>query len=116
MSEESLTAETTTTSATASTTKVTANTATISEIAATATESQIYVGPNIASERLNRFAVFKNGIPTHMDTVFSACPAIAKLFVPVSKLSETLDKISKTGTAYNTWYSQVTAYLQKGVR
>ncbi|WP_094607734.1 hypothetical protein SPSIL_009040 [Sporomusa silvacetica DSM 10669] len=110
MSEESLTAEATTATATAS------STATTSGTAATATESQIYVGPNIASERLNRFAVFKNGIPTHMDTVLAACPAVGKLFVPVSKLSETLARISKTGTAYNTWYSQVTAYLQKGAK
>jgi len=89
---------------------------TVTTDTATVTESQIYVGPNIASERLNRFAVFKNGLPSHMEDTFTACPAVKKLCVPVSKLSETLDKINKTGTAYHTWYSQVTAYLQKGVK
>lgn len=101
MSEESLqTEEETTTTETQSVT--------------TSSEQLIYVGPNVSSERLNRFAVFKNGLPQHMDEIFVACPAIKKLFVNVDKLSDTLEKINKTGTAYNSWYSQVTAYLKKG--
>jgi len=81
----------------------------------TATAKQlIYVGPNISSERLNRFAVFRNGLPQHMDDTFTACSAVKKLFVAIDKLSDVLEKINKTGTAYNTWYNQVQAYLKKG--
>ncbi|MBP2655889.1 MAG: hypothetical protein H6Q73_3458 [Firmicutes bacterium] len=82
----------------------------------TTTEQLIYVGPNISSERLNRFAIFKNGLPQHMDDVLTACPAIKKLFINIDKLSAVLDKINKTGTAYNSWYSQVQTYLKKGVK
>ncbi|MDT8901836.1 hypothetical protein [Anaeroselena agilis] len=77
----------------------------------------IYVGPNIVAERLNRFAVFKGGLPKHLDELFAACPAAKRLCVNVVDLTATLDQISKTGTAYNTWFSQVEAFLgQKGAR
>jgi hypothetical protein len=82
--------------------------------AAAAVETVIYVGPNISSEQLNRYSVYKNGLPTHMDDVFTACPAIKKLFVTIDKLASVQEKINKTGTSYNMWYNQVVAYLKKG--
>jgi len=105
MSDESLQTEETAASTTAETVT-----------AAATVEQLIYVGPNISKERLNKFAIFKNGLPQHMDDVFTACPAIKKLFVSIDKLSDILEKINKTGTAYNAWYSQVTAYIKKGVK
>lgn len=94
------------------------NTVTATETTtAVAVEQLIYVGPNIASERLNKFAVFRGGLPTHADAVFAACPVVKKLFVPVEKLTETLEKISQTGSAFHTWNSQVAAYLSaKGAK
>jgi hypothetical protein len=82
--------------------------------AASAAPQYIYVGPNIGTERLNRFALFRGGKPERFKDLFTACPAVEKLFVDVDKLAVVTEKIGKTGTAYNTWYAQVQAYLKKG--
>jgi hypothetical protein len=77
--------------------------------------SLIYLGPNIPSI-INRFTVYKDGMPKHLDKNFQDCPDIQKLFVPVAKLSEVLEKINKTGTPYNVWYSTVIEFAKKGVK
>jgi len=104
------------TTSAAAATVATGGTSTTSAETATTVEQLIYVGPNISSEHLNRFAIFKNGLPQHMDDTFTACPAIKKLFINIDKLSDVLEKINKTGTSYNTWYSQVQTYLKKGAK
>lgn len=76
--------------------------------------SLVYVGPNIPKEGLNRFRVYQGGTPTRYDELFKACPAINKLFVDVEKLSETINLIGKTGSAYHTWYAEAVNYI-KGV-
>ncbi len=80
----------------------------------TSVQSLIYVGPNIPREGLNRFRVYQGGIPARYDELFTACPAIKKLFVDVEKLSETINLIDKTGSAYHTWYAEALNYI-KGV-
>ncbi len=76
--------------------------------------SKIYVGPNIPKEGLPRFRVYKGGLPAHFDELFAACPAVKKMFVDVDQLSEVLNLTSQTGSAYHTWYTEVTNYV-KGV-
>jgi len=76
--------------------------------------SKIYVGPNIPKEGLPRFRVYKGGLPVHLDELFTACPAVKRLFVDVDKLSEVLNLTSQTGSAYHTWYAEATNYV-KGV-
>lgn len=76
----------------------------------------IYLGPNLPSSMLNRFTVFSNGMPSYLNKVFEDCPDVQKLFVPVEKLAEVLEKINKTGTPYHTWYGNVTAFVMKGVK
>lgn len=76
--------------------------------------SKIYVGPNIPKEGLPRFRVYKGGLPVHFEELFSACPAVKKLFVDVDKLSEVLNLTSQTGSAYHTWYAEAANYV-KGV-
>ncbi|MBU2701685.1 hypothetical protein Ga0466249_002804 [Sporomusaceae bacterium BoRhaA] len=81
---------------------------------AEAATTQIYVGPNIPKEGLNRFRVYKNGTPKHFEQLFSACPTVKNLFVDIDKLSTILKQLDQTGSAYHTWYATVTDYV-KGV-
>lgn len=76
--------------------------------------SLVYVGPNVPKEGLNRFRVYQGGTPERYDELFKECPAIEKLFVDVEKLSETINLIGKTGSAYHTWYAESVNYI-KGV-
>lgn len=78
-------------------------------------DSLIYLGPNLPGSMLNRFAVYKNGMPKHLETVIDKCPDIERLFVSVVKLTEVLEKINKTGTPYNVWYNNVVEFAKKGV-
>jgi len=74
--------------------------------------SKIYVGPNIPQDGLNRFKVYQNGMPEHLANLFTACPTVNKLFVDVDDLSEVLNQIEQTGTAYHTWYAAVVDYIK----
>ena len=78
------------------------------------TNSLVYIGPHIPKEGLNRFRVYQGGIPVRYDAIFETCPAIKNLFIDVEKLSETINLIGKTGSAYHTWYTEAVNYI-KGV-
>ncbi len=78
------------------------------------TTSLIYVGPSLGGGKLTRFTVYQGGKPKHMEQIFSECPEVEKLFVPVDKLAPTLDKIAITGTPFHTWFNRVVEYQQKG--
>lgn len=87
-----------------------------SETASIQTESLIYLGPNLPGSMLNKFTVYRNGMPKHLDKLLAECPDIERLFVPVAQMSETMEKINKTGTPYHGWFANVVAYTQKGVK
>ncbi|MDD4599623.1 hypothetical protein SDC9_04141 [bioreactor metagenome] len=76
-------------------------------------ERLIYCGPNIPGGILQRYAVYKGGLPAHLKDVFEKCPAIKLLFVPVVDLAKTEQVISTKGTPENTWYQEV---LKGGVK
>lgn len=77
--------------------------------------SAIYLGPSLPSI-LNRFTVYKDGVPKHLDKIIIDCPEIQRLFVPVAKMSEVIEKINKTGTPYNVWFNNIIEFIKKGVR
>ncbi|AIF51255.1 hypothetical protein [Pelosinus sp. UFO1] len=77
--------------------------------------SLIYLGPNLPS-MLNRFTVYKGGMPKHLDKMVTDCPEIESMFVPVAKLSEVMGKINQTGTPYNVWYNAIIEFIKKGVK
>lgn len=77
--------------------------------------SLIYLGPNIPSI-INRFTVYKDGMPKHLDKQIQDCPDIRRLFVPIVKMSEVLEKINSTGTPYNVWFNNIIEFITKGVK
>jgi len=74
----------------------------------------IYCGPNIPGGVIQRYTVFKGGIPGHFNDLFEKCPAVKKLFVPVEELAKTERAISTKGTPENTFYYQVMKFIEKG--
>lgn len=112
MSNESSANETATSAVEVVEVETTAATSAAAESETVKADHLIYVGPNIASERLNKFALFRGGKPERFNDLFGACPAVEKLFVDVDNLAAVLEKLARTGTAYNTWNAQVQAYLK----
>jgi hypothetical protein len=85
------------------------------KISSNVDSSLIYLGPNLPST-LNRFTVYRGGMPKHLDKIVIDCPEIQRMFVPVAKLSEVMGKINQTGTPYNIWYNTVIEFIKKGVK
>ncbi|RXZ84585.1 hypothetical protein EBB07_00785 [Paenibacillaceae bacterium] len=60
-------------------------------------EQLIYVGPNLRGGRLLRFTVFREGVPDYLSELVKQ-PEVSRLLVPVSALSETLQRVDTAGT------------------
>lgn len=58
----------------------------------------IYVGPNIPGGILQRFQVFKGGLPPHAKGLIEQVPEVKDLFVPVTELEDARRKIEEPGT------------------
>lgn len=78
--------------------------------------SFIYIGPSVPGGVLGRFTIFRGGKPEHLKELFESCPALDKLLIPVEKLSELLERLSKPGTPLHTWYGQAVDFIQKGAK
>lgn len=74
----------------------------------------IYCGPNIPGGVIQRYTVFKGGIPGHFNDLFKKCPAVKKLFVPVIELARVEQAINTKGTPQNAFYQQVVQFIEKG--
>ena len=70
----------------------------ITETETSTDEPTIYTGPNIIAFGLMRFQVYKGGVPPRVAKAAVKIPEILELIVPVSKLEEMRQKISKAGT------------------
>lgn len=77
-------------------------------------EQLIYCGPNIPGGVLQRYTVFKGGLPTHLEELFNKCPAIKLLFVPVADLARTEKAIATKGTPENDYFNEVLQFISKG--
>jgi len=77
-------------------------------------EQMIYCGPNVPGGALQRYTVFKGGIPGHLDNLIKECPAIKKLCVPVFDFAKTKRSISTKGTPESSFYQQVLKFVNKG--
>ena len=64
----------------------------------TQSEPQIYTGPNIFKMALQRFQVFRGGLPPYVKRAIERIPDIEKLIVPVSELEAMRRKTEKPGT------------------
>jgi hypothetical protein len=77
-------------------------------------ERLIYIGPNLPGGKLSKYAIYKGGLPTHLNDVYEACPAIKKLFVEPSSMAKKEQAIQQKGTPESVFYSQVLDYSKKG--
>ena len=74
----------------------------------------IYCGPNLSGGVLQRYMVSKGGLPVHLEKVFSDCPAVKALFVPVADLARTEKAIARKGSSENVLFSEVLKFTLKG--
>lgn len=74
----------------------------------------IYCGPNIPGGALQKYTVFKGGIPGYLSGLFEKCPEIKSLFVPVTDLAVTEQAISTKGSRFNVLYGAVVNFTKKG--
>ena len=61
-------------------------------------EPVIYTGPNIFALALQKFQVFKGGLPPYVKRAIEKIPEIKSLIVPVSELEAMRANIEKSGT------------------
>ena len=61
-------------------------------------EPVIYTGPNIFSMAMQKFQVYRGGLPPHVKRAIEKIPEIKELIVPVSELESMRAKIEKSGT------------------
>jgi len=64
----------------------------------TQSEPQIYTGPNIFKMALQRFQVFRGGLPPYVKRAIEKYPDIQTFIVPVSEVEEMKQKIKTAGT------------------
>ena len=75
-----------------------------------------YVGPNVPGGALQRFQVFKGGLPPYCEDLIKKIPEIKGLFVPVEGLEATRRKIEESGTNEARLFYAVQTALNKGVK
>ena len=61
-------------------------------------EPVVYTGPNILALGMQKFQVFRGGLPPYVKRAIERIPDIEKLIVPVSELEAMRRKIEKPGT------------------
>ncbi|MFX3673287.1 MAG: hypothetical protein ACE3JQ_02400 [Paenisporosarcina sp.] len=61
----------------------------------------IYIGPNIPKYGLNRYSVYKNGLPSLVEDT-----TIRSLFVGVSQLQNSEERVQRVGTIEHTAYEK----------
>lgn len=79
-------------------------------------EALMYCGPNLPKGILNQFTVYRSGLPKHLDEHLKSCPAIARLFVPVERMTATMQLIGTAGTSENVWFEQVVQFSRGGAK
>lgn len=75
-----------------------------------------YVGPNIPGGILQRYQVFKGGLPPYCKGLFEKVPEIKELFVPVTELENVRRKIEESGTNEARLFYIVQQATAKGVK
>ena len=67
----------------------------------------VYVGPNIGHE-LQRFRVFKNGIPDTLTPLLEEKPTLKGLFIDVDQLPRTIQDLRDPNSTIPTLCKQIT--------
>ena len=74
----------------------------------------VYCGPNMPGGLLQRFSVFKGGVPPYVTELVAACPEAQQLIVPTDELAATRAAIEVRGTAANLAYCAMMDYFTGG--
>jgi hypothetical protein len=77
-------------------------------------ERLIYCGPSLPGGLLQQYAVYKGGIPGHLNEIISKCPGIKSLFVSPAKLQQVLLAINSPGSLESLRYKEILEFIQKG--
>lgn len=77
-------------------------------------ERLIYCGPSMPTRALQQYAVYKGGLPVHLDDLFKECPAIKTLFVPVANLRKIQTALGVIGSPEHIQYTEVLNFIKKG--
>ena len=67
----------------------------------------IYVGPNIGHE-LQRFRVFRGGIPTTLTPLIEEKPTLKGLFIDVDQLPQAVRDLRDPNSTISTLYKSIT--------
>ncbi|WP_310830385.1 hypothetical protein [Paenibacillus pedocola] len=70
-------------------------------------KASIYLGPNLPGGRLLQSTVFRTGIPTYLQPIFTEKPDVAELTVPVEGMAEVQERIVQAGTAEYAAYQRL---------
>jgi hypothetical protein len=76
----------------------------------------VYVRPNVPSGALQRFQVFKGGLPPYCEDIIRKIPEIKELFVPLEGLETARRNIEEPGTNEARLFYAVQTALSKGVK
>jgi hypothetical protein len=76
-------------------------------------EALIYVGPSLPGGLLTKYTTFSNGIPDHLKAHFEKCPAFKQLFIPVSQLLTTENRLKDATSAESVFYRQTEQYFTR---
>ena len=77
-------------------------------------ERFIYCGPSLPGGLLQRYTIFKGGMPGHLNDVIGKCPAIKSMFVPPARLQAVTAAIQATGSLENLQYKEIQKFIWKG--
>lgn len=76
-------------------------------------EPVIYTGPNIYGMALQRFQVYRGGLPPYVKRAIEEIPEIKSLIVPVSELEAMLAKIEQPGTNESRLFHEIQKSARK---
>lgn len=74
----------------------------------------IYCGPNLGGRGLLQYTIYQQQLPEHLQPLYSDCPEIKELFIPVQELAKVQAEIKQPGTIFYRRYQAVLAFSRKG--
>jgi len=74
----------------------------------------IYCGPSLPNGMLNRYSVYKNGIPIHLKSVYEKSEALRGLLVSVSKFSNVEKKLGELGSEERRLFQKIEEEIKRG--
>ncbi len=73
--------------------------------------TRVYVGPSVQRLGLSQYAIFQGGIPGHLKQEQERHPALASLFVPVSRLARAREELKDPTSALSVLRDQFISQL-----